>query len=280
MQAVADRVAAGRVDDDLAECAQQLVTYADDPAQACRAGELQAMVMLQRGRIDEARGALSTLLAGAPADRKARLTALVAILAENPDGKYAPADGGSPADRLVADATSEGSAPAGSLTQPETLRAALRRKARPAIAEGAGLLDRARKLAPTDPAAAEEAYVAAQEAFRRADSLVEGIARSYRLEVASRRIALRRRSVDRRASEFDERLAQLGRREMSREQYAAYLTGLIADLQAVQDDLDAIGELTQTFPAELMVESRTAELDGMNVAEMLTTLKQELNASR
>ena len=105
------------------------------------------------------------------------------------------------------------------------------------------------------------------------------MARSYRVEIARRRIAALRRRSDENAKRFDELLESLGRQKLSPAAYRNTVVRLIHYLDNVADDLDAVLAVAKPFSRELVFEVKWAELDRNRIEEMRRVLKKELDGN-
>jgi hypothetical protein len=190
-----------------------------------------------------------------------RFEAVAQILAENPDGMYVLTTAYPPESALLDKA--QKSLPAGpaSLSDPLALEAALRDRAKANIKSARDLMDAATKLEATDPDAAATKYAQAAKMLDQADAIVDGIARSYRIEIARRRIVALRNDADTDAKKYDALEATLGKKELAPQAYRALVLRMMHHLDAVRDGLNNVLELTRPFPRELVLETTWAQKD-------------------
>lgn len=283
LEVVRSKIASGEADATAEALIQEMLPLAPTPSRAWELRELTGLWRLRRGRFAEARAVFSDLATSAePGAAALRWAAIEQILAEHSDGMYVLTEAYPPAALLLGPREFTRILPAGpaSLAEPLVLDAALRDKARQRLAVGAGLLKEGRSLEPTQPAAARGLYARAETEFNAADALVANIARSYKIEIVRRRIALIRKNADEEAARFDAELATLGRQEMTAGAYADKVRRMIGNLLSVSDDLTSILQLARPYERELILEIKWAELDKTKVEAMSSTLKQELNDAR
>jgi len=281
LQIIEARIASGQVDAAALTAIEALLPLADGPEQAFEIRRLQARALLRRGQFLAASEAFAELAKAAEnPNTSARLAAIAEILVVHPDGLYVLTEAYPPTARVLG--RHEPVLPSGpaSLSLPGVLAAALRDKARVFIQAGAKLLGKARSIEPTQPEAARRVYLLALREFGRADALVDDIARSYKIQCARRRIAIRRKGTEQNAARFDGELAALGRQAMTPAAYTAKLTRMIRHLRTIRSDLDAILKLAEPYAKELVLEVKWAELDKQRITKMEETLKQELNEPR
>jgi len=206
-----------------------------------------------------------------------RAAALVEILADNPDGLYVLKEKYPPAGELTGQRPLEPGPH--SLASSLVLEAALRDRAKAHLARGQEAMRQAAKAPAEDAETAEAAFRQAERHFDRADALLPQLARSYRVEIARRRIAALRRRSDENAKRFDELLESLGRQKLSPAAYRNTVVRLIHYLDNVADDLDAVLAVAKPFSRELVFEVKWAELDRNRIEEMRRVLKKELDGN-
>ncbi len=274
------KLEAGRYDVLLNEILPSVEPLAPSPEDTREVQTIGAVAALRSGRFAEAGEAFAALAEAAGEPEATRFGAIAGILADNPDGMYVLSEAYPPKSALV---DSEGeSVPAGpaSLARPLVLEAALRDRAKVHIAAGRELLDAARAADASDPDDAESRYVQARRAFDRADALVEDIARSYRVEIARRRIAAIRRKTDTDTRKFDAAVNQLGKSDMAPQEYRALVRAMVRNLDDVQGRLRTILEIARPFSRDLVLEIQWAESDLRKVESMRDVLAAEIKSPR
>ena len=134
---------------------------------------------------------------------------------------------------------------------------------------------------PPDIAAEAEAaktkYRLASQAFDRADALVPTIARTYRVEIARRRIISLRKDNSSRSRKFDELAEKLGQKDLAPQSYRTLILRLIDHLDANKQTLSAILVVAKPYPRDLVLEIKWTELDLGRIRDMRADLVEELN---
>lgn len=274
------KLEAGRYDVLFNEILPRVEPLAPSPDDARKVQEIRALTALRSGRFAEAGRTFAALAEAAGEPEATRFAAIAAILADNADGMYVLSEAYPPKSALV---DSEGdSVPAGpaSLARPLVLEAALRDRAKAHIAAGRELLDAARAADASDPDEAESKYVQAGRSFDRADALVEDIARSYRVEIARRRIAAIRRQTDTDTRRFDAAVNKLGKSDMAPQEYRALVRTMLRNLDDVQGKLRTILDIARPFSRDLVLEIQWAESDLRKVESMRDVLAAEIKSPR
>ena len=190
-----------------------------------------------------------------------RFAGILEVLKDNPDGMYVLRETYPASARLLGGASASIRPGPASLANPLVLAAALRDMAKEDIAAGRKLMDEARKLELTDPDSAWQKYARAEQAFDRADALVASITRSYRIEIARRKIAAIRKDADSDARKFDEAMGKLGLKPMSATAFKSFNLRMIHHLDSTRDDLRRIRGIAEPYSQELVLEIKWAELD-------------------
>ncbi len=137
-------------------------------------------------------------------------------------------------------------------------------------------MEAGRKLELTEPEAAKAKYGQAAKAFDTADILVPAIARSYRVEITRRRIAMITRDMNVWAGRFDTLKAKLAKRDLTPAAYANLILRMMRALKNVRGDLDAILTLAAPFDRELVLEVTDATLRRARVDALWEVLAEEL----
>jgi len=157
---------------------------------------------------------------------------------------------------------------------------AMRDRAKKEIESGRKLMDAALQTETSDPDATKLNYTKAAQFFDKADALVDGIARSYRVEIARRRIAVIRRDADAEAERFDKAMAKLGRQNMTAQEYQTLVLNLTHLLDSVRDNLQLILTAAKPYPRDLVLELKWAELDLKKIEGMRKVLLDEANGQK
>jgi len=237
--------------------------------------ELRAYTFLRSRQFDVARQTFSELATKAAGPAAARFAAIADILEKNADGMYVLREAYPPSAALLGSASASIKPGPASLANALVLEAALRDLAKKEIAAGRKLMAEAHKLDLTDPDAATQKYAQAAQALDRADAMVPSIARSYRTEIARRKIANLRKDADTDARKFDEAMGKLGLKDMSPQAYKTMILRLIHHLDGTRDNLKKILAIAEPFPRELVLEIKWAELDLTRVESMRKILESE-----
>ncbi len=239
--------------------------------------ELKGQTQLRAGLFEAARETFETLSESAEEPQSLRYAAIADILTENPDGMYVLAEPQPPLASLLDQAADCYPAGPASLADPVVLQAALRDRAKEDIEAGRRQMAEAATLEPTDPGAANGKYDLALEAFDRAEALVEDLCRSYRVEIARRKVTVLRKDIQDDSADFDREMNKLGRQDITPKAYQEQLERMIESLDNVRRALRRILEITSPYPRELMLEIEWAQLDLQRVREMHETLTAELD---
>jgi tetratricopeptide (TPR) repeat protein len=271
------RLAAGRPDELLQSLLPELLPLARVRGQGVAVRDLTGRAQLQARRFDEALDTFRKLATSATAPANARFEAIAGILADNEDGMYLLNEP-FPPDRVLL-STSRPALEAGpvSLSNPMALQAALRDRARVEIAAGRKLMDQATGRELDDVEAAKLLYSKAGAHFDRADAMVPDLAKSYRLEIARRRIATVRKRIDSEAQQFDSQMDRLARDSMSPDAYRAMVGRMIRSLDGVRNGLREVIELAQPYPRQLVLELNWAQVDLKKIEAMRKILRAELD---
>jgi tetratricopeptide (TPR) repeat protein len=208
----------------------------------------------------------------------ARYNAITDILSSNRDGMYVLMEPYPPESALLGHSTKSLPAGPASLATPMVLEAALRDKAKAEIKSGREVMDAATRLEPTDPESALAKYVQAGKAFDRADAMVADIARSYRIEIARRRIAAIRKDADADAKKFDAAMATLGKKDMTATAYRSMVLRLMHNIDGVRESLKGVIDIAKIYPRDLVLEVEWAQQDLKKIEAMRIILTAELDA--
>lgn len=242
--------------------------------------ELHALTHLRAGDFAAAQKAYEELgekLSGPGAIRSA---AIADILKENADGMYVLQEPYPPAAELLENEGPSLKAGPASLSEPLALQAALHDRAKKDIEAGRKLMDEAQKLEATDSDAAKTKYAQAAKSLDRSDALVPNIAKSYRIEIARRRITAMRKDTDTEAKEFDKEMSSLGKKGMAAAEYKNKVLRLIYLVDNLRQDLKEIVAVAKPFSRELVLEMKWAELDLKKIEEMRQVLTGELDGKK
>ena len=258
--------------------ALETIAVTKDKQQVVR--ELQGLALLRTKDFAGAAKAFAASAELAEPPAAVRLAAQVEILKENADGMYVLTEGYPPAAAVLSDDPPALKPGPASLADPLVLQAALRERAKKEIEAGRKLMDAAQKVEATDPESAKPKYAQAAACFDKADALTENIARSYRIEIARRRIAVIRRDADADAEKFDKAMSKLGKANLSPQEYQNLLLNLIRLLDNVRDNLNLVVTAAKPYTKELVLELKWAELDLKKLDGMRKILLDELNGAK
>ena len=248
-----------------------------DPKQKLQVMNIEAHCLLRAKKFKQAKERFERLSKKSTLPDSVRHAAIAKILTDHPKGMYVLAEAYPPTAMLLgAPAPAVKSGPA-SLSRHEVLLAALRDYAKSAIKEGRALMAEGKKNELVEPEAAKTKYALAGKRFDQADAIVPNIARSWRVEIARRRIAMITKGMNVQAGKFDALKANLGLRDMSPAAYSDLIIRMLRSLKRVRSDLKAILELAGPFERELVLEITDATLRLQRVKALTEVLKQELN---
>jgi len=242
--------------------------------------DILAYAQLRSGRFKQALASFEELAAKSSAAEAVGYGAIAEILKRNADGMYVVTEAYPPKTALLkAQGPSLQPGPA-SLARPLVLQAALRDRAKEQIVSGRALLAAARSLDASDPDAAKVKYFQAEKCFKRADAMVADIARSYRVEIARRRIAAIRNETQADARSFDASMAKLGSQDLSPKDYRAMVLRMMRQLDNVREKLGTIQTLAKPFPNDLVLEVQWAKADLKKIESMREVLATEVESER
>ena len=240
--------------------------------------DLQAHAQLRAGRFGEAATTFADLADKAQGPPALRYSAIASILMDNADGMYVLMEPYPPESRLLSRNGPVLKPGPASLSLALVLEAALRDWAKKEIEVGQQFMAAARELEASEPALAQLRYKKASEAFERADAVVEDIARSYRVEVTRRRIAIIRKSCDEEAVRFDATVESLGKKELTPPAYRRKVADMIRQVDTIRQPLREILTLAKPYPVELVLEVQWTKKDLAKMDEIRAALVEELNA--
>lgn len=275
LQLAQGKLGAGSHDALLKEILPALEEIASEPKDKLRIRHLEAHALLRSRQFARAREAFEALADKATATESIQYAAVAEVLKANADGLYVLTEPYPPTAMLLAEKVAPVEAGPASLARPEVLQAALRDQAVVAVKEGRGLMDEARQLELTEPEAAKAKYAQAQRSFDTADALSSGISRSYRVEIARRRIAMISKGMNVEAEKFDALKEELGKQSMTPAAYANLGTRMKRALSHVRGDLEAVLQLTSPFQQELALEVTDATLRIQRVKALLDVINTE-----
>ena len=109
--------------------------------------------------------------------------------------------------------------------------------------------------------------------------MAPNISYSYRVEAARKKIASGRTAAATAAKEFDFNLAQLGKKELTPQEYRGLVVALLRQLDQVEQLLQGVLEAARPFPRDLVMEIQWAEADLRRIQDTKQELTAELHAS-
>ena len=273
------KLEAGKHDDLLEKILPDLAEVSTDPGKQLAVRDLLAQTHLRAGQFTDAAKTFSSLARKSVGPAAVRYAAIAAIITDNPDGMYVLTEAYPPGSPLLGkDAGVLKSGPA-SLSDPQVLAAALWHSAKKCIDDGSKLMAVARKLEAASADAAKSKYLLASRTFDRADALAPGIAKSWHVEIARRRIAGIRQAVDAAAEGYEAVKAQLGKEDLTDtpEAYLTMVSRLSRHLDRIHEDLKNILVVAEPHPRALIMEIKWAETDMKKVEQMRKVLAIELD---
>ncbi len=272
------KLQAGKLDVLLEQLLPALEEVVENAREQLRLKEIHAEALLGSRKFAEAAKAFASLAGKLTGPAAIRCGAIASILRAHPDGMYVLSEPHAPLAMLLGTPAEAGRSGPASLSRPEVLSAALRDEAKAAIKTGRGHMGEGRKQELTEPEAAKAKYDQAGKAFDRADALVPKITRSYRVEIARRRIAMVTKDMNIWAGRFDALKEQLAKRDLTPAAYASLLFRMLRALRNVQSDLETILELATPFDRELVLEVTDAMLRLERIVALRKVLLQEVRA--
>ncbi len=272
------KLQAGKLDVLLEQLLPALEEVVENAREQLRLKEIHAEALLGSRKFAEAAKAFASLAGKLTGPAAIRCGAIASILRAHPDGMYVLSEPHAPLAMLLGTPAEAGRSGPASLSRPEVLSAALRDEAKAAIKTGRGHMGEGRKQELTEPEAAKAKYDQAGKAFDRADALVPKITRSYRVEIARRRIAMVTKDMNIWAGRFDALKEQLAKRDLTPAAYASLLFRMLRALRNVQSDLETILELATPFDRELILEVTDAMLRLERIVALRKVLLQEVRA--
>ncbi len=277
MQLAQGKLEAGQCRVLLKELLPALEEVAGEAKQKLLIKDLQANSQLRVGQFAEALKSFELLASKTSPPESLRYAAVAEILKSHADGMYVVTEPYPPVAMLLGPAPPAVEPGPASLAEPAVLASALRDRARAAIRKARAVVEEGRRLETTEPEAAKAKYALAGKDFDLADAVVPNIARSYRVEIARRRIAMITKSMNIEAEKFDTLKAELGKRDMTPAGYRDLLVRMLRALNHVHSDLGAILQITGPFERELVLEVTDATHRLQRVNALRDVLTQELN---
>ncbi len=251
LQLATSKLAAGKHDELLNDLLPGIAEVAGNPKDKLALKDIESHCRLRCRQFDLALQGFELLAEKAPLPDSVRYAAVVKILRAHPDGMYVVTEAPLIASRFGAGAPNVRNGP-GSLADANVLASGLRDEAKAAMAAARAFMDEGRKLEHTDPEAAGAKYALAARRFDRADAIVPDIARSFRVEIARRRIAMITRDMAGQAQVFDGLKEKLG--GVSPAAYENHVLHMLRVLNHIRADLEAVLALAAPFEAELILE--------------------------
>ena len=247
-----------------------------DDGMRLRFKEIEAAARLRSGDFTAARKCYETLADKCSQPESVRHAAVAEILKKSPDGMYVVSDDYPAQASLLGAAAQDVPGGPNSLTKPAVLNIALQDAAKAAIKDARALMEEGKKLELVEPEAANARYGQAEKSFATADAVVPNIARSWRVEIARRRIAMIIKDRNNEAGKYDALMAELGKRDLTPAAYQGLLQRMLRALSNVRGDQEAISQIAAPFDRELVLEVADAKLGLQHVNGRIEILKQEL----
>jgi tetratricopeptide (TPR) repeat protein len=239
--------------------------------------EIKGTALLREGEFADACEVFTAGAKIATGARAHRLSAIAEILEENDDGMYVLSQSFPASSSLLSDDDRQ-TVPAGpaSLKRERVLAAALWEVAKKHVDTGAEHMSAARRTEKTDPEAAKPKYKKAIEQFDVADALVPDISRTYRVEIARRRIKSLRNDIDIDAQAFDDLKKKLGEKSMTAKAYRTTVLKLVHRLNNIRDGLKEIVAVATPYERDLVLEIKWAQADTKKTDQLRSVLMEEL----
>lgn len=280
LQLAEGKLAAGQYAPLLKDLLPAIDELIDDAKTRLAVRHIEAHCRLRAGQFGRALKCFQALGERAPPVQSIRYSAIAEILAKHPDGMYVVAESYPPMAMLLGNPDTAIKPGPASLAGPRVLAAALRDRAKATIDDGRALMEEAKKLERTEPEAAKNRYDQARKHFDTADTLVPRIARSFRVEIARRRIAMIRKDMTMQAEVFDRLMGELGKKNLTPAACKELNTRMLRALKHIRSDLNAILALAEPFDRELVLEITDANGRLQTVNALREILTKELNALR
>ncbi len=254
------KLEAGKHETLLKQLLPEIEKLLDNPKHKRLIRNLEAHCLLRAKQFDRARRRFEELAEKSPAAESVRYGIIAEILKIHPNGMYVLTEPYPPTAMLLASPGKVLKPGPASLARPAVLSAALRDSAKVAVKKGQSLMAEGKTIESIEPEAAKTKYVLAGKCFDKADAIVPLIARSWRVEIARRRIAMITKDRDVQAAKYDALKDELGKRDMSASEYADLVGHMLKALTRVRSDLEAILELAGPYERELVLEITDATL--------------------
>jgi len=280
LQLARGKLEAGKYAPLLKELLPAIEEMAHDAKVRLEVAHLEAHGQLRSKQFARARVSFEELARRAPPAQSLRYRVIGEVLAKHPDGMYV-VSASYPRTAMVlgADVPTLEPGPA-SLSRPEVLAAALHDYAARTVKQGQALMAEAKPLERTEPEAAKARYARAGKCFDIADAIVPNIARSYRVEIVRRQVAIINNDIDGEAEKFDLLKGELGKKNLSPAAYRDLLSRMLRALNHIRADLDAILKLTAPFERELILEITDANGELQKINALRQVVLGELNELR
>lgn len=275
LQLAQNKLEAGKMDLVLEQLLPAMGELGPDAQQLCRIKHLEAQCQLAKSRYDKARQAYEELADKCSGAEAVRYAAIADILKSHPDGMFVLPEEYPPTASLLGGASVQaGPAP---LSDKRVLAAAMHERAKVDIKAGRAAMDEGKKLESAEPEAAKAKYSQADKSFDVADALVTDLCRSYRVELARRRIAIVSLSMNAETRKYDLLKDDLGKRDLTPAAYKDLVVKMLRALNNARTDMEAIIQLAGPFDRELVLELTDARLGLQKVNALRDILNQELN---
>ncbi len=276
IQLAQGKLEAGKYETLLTELLPAIKEVLKDPKRKLQVMRIEAHCLLRAKKFKQARECFERLSQKSILPDSVRYAAVAKILKDHPKGMYVLAEVYPPTAMLLgAPVPIVKSGPA-SLSKHEVLSAALRDYAKSTIKEGRTLMAEGKKNELVEPEAAKTKYALASKRFDQADAIVPNIARSWRVEIARRRIAMITKGMNVQAAKYDALKASLGERDMSPAAYANLMTNMLRALNRVHSDLKEILKLSGPFERELVLEITDATLRLQRIKSLQEIIRDKL----
>ena len=238
---------------------------------------IEAYAYLRTGHFVRAAKCFKELAEKTSSPESIRYMVISDILAKHPRGMYVISEPYPPTAMLFGSAAPAVSPGPASLRRAEVLQAALRDRAKQIIKQGRDLMKQAKKLESVNSDSARTKYALAEKLFEKADAIVPNIARSWRVEIVRRRIAMITNDINTQAAKFDALKAELGKRDLTPSAYANLIYRMQVLLKRIHEDLDLILKIAAPYERELILDITDAKYRLQRIQALQEVLRQELN---
>jgi len=277
LQLAQAKLEAGRYKILLEKLLPALKEAASKDSQVFQIKQIEAYTHLRAGHFVRAAGCFKELSERAKSPESIRYKTIAEILDEHPRGMYVITEPYPPTAMLFGSAGTVVKPGPASLTRGEVLQAALRDRAKRIIGKGRELMKQGKKLESVNSDTAKSKYALAEKLFEKADAIVPNIARSWRVEITRRRIAMITNDINAQAAKFDALKAELGKRDLTPSEYANLVNRMQVSLKRICEDLQLVLKIASSYERELILDVTDAKYRLQRVKALQEILRQEVD---